>query len=134
MEWHDAMRRVSDDMIRDGFFDKTYVDEAIDNVEEYGNYIIVAQHIALAHARKEAGVHADGIGLLVCRDGIHFEDGDIVHLLFFFCQKGDTSYLDLFKEIIALGQDESHVRRLSCCPTAEAAYQEIADILVGSAT
>ena len=134
MEWHDAMHRVSDDMIRDGFFDKIYVDEAIDNVEEYGNYIIVAQHIALAHARKEAGVHADGIGLLVCRDGIHFEDGDIVHLLFFFCQKGDTSYLDLFKEIIALGQDESHVRRLSRCPTAEAAYQEIADILVGSAT
>lgn len=132
MEWHEAIHRVSDDMIRDGFFDKAYVDEAIDNVEEYGNYIIVAPHIALAHARKETGVHADGIGLLVCREGIHFEDGDVVHLLFFFCQKGDTSYLDLFKEIIALGQDEAHVRGLSCCTTAETVYQKIADILVGN--
>ena len=131
MDWHAAMKLASEDLVRDGYFDVSYVEEAIGNIEEYGNYIIIAKSIALAHARKEAGVYEDGISLLISREGIKFEDDEVVHLLFFFSQKGDTDYLNLFKEIIRLGQDADNIRSLIQCGTCTEAYSQIAHILAG---
>ncbi|MDD2980064.1 MAG: PTS sugar transporter subunit IIA [Hespellia sp.] len=129
LEWRTAMRTASADLIKDGFFDESYIQEAIGNVEEYGGYIIVNQGIALAHASKEAGVYEDGIGLLVSKKGIRFDDGDPVHLLFVFSQKGETEYLDLFKQIIKLGKNQEDIEdicRLTYCGDV---YRKIWEIL-----
>lgn len=130
LEWHKAMKAASEDLIRDGYFDDRYVREAISNVEEYGNYIIVSQGVALAHARKESGVYEDGIGLLVSREGITFDEGDTVFLLFFFSQKGDADYLDLFKEIIKLGRTQADVDKIRSLSDGREVYQGIWEVLV----
>ena len=41
------MRITAEDLILDGYFDTSYVEKAIENVEEYGSYIIVNKGIAL---------------------------------------------------------------------------------------
>lgn len=130
LPWREAMKMASEDLIRDGYFDDRYVQEAISNVEEYGSYIIVSQGVALAHARKEAGVYEDGIGLLVVQEGIVFDEGDTVYLLFFFSQKGETDYLDLFKEIIKLGRTREDVDRIRSLTDGREVYQAIWEILV----
>lgn len=127
--WKEAMNLAAEELIKDGYFDENYLAEAIDNVEEYGNYIIITKGIALAHAGKTAGVYNDGLSLLVAKDGIAFDEDEQVDLLFFFSQKGDTDYLDLFKEIIKFGQDESNIRRLKALDDRDAAYELIAEIL-----
>lgn len=129
LEWKQAMEEAAEDLIKDGYFDTSYVNEAIENVEEYGNYIIVNKGIALAHARKEAGVYEDGISLLVAREGIRFEEGEVVNLLFFFSQKGDTDYLDLFKEIIKLGKNQEDIEKMKCLTGSMEVYQLISEIL-----
>lgn len=129
LEWRDAMKMASKDLIRDGYFDNSYLQKAIENVEEYGSYIIVNQGIALAHANRDAGVYKDGIGLLVARDGITFEDGETVYLMFFFSQKGETDYLDLFKEIIKLGNDANNVKKMRQMERSGDVYQLIVEIL-----
>lgn len=129
MEWRQAMESASEDLIKDGYFDERYVREAIGNVEEYGSYIIVNKGIALAHARKEAGVYEDGISLLVARDGIVFDEGETVHLLFFFAQKGDTDYLDLFREIIKLGRNQEDIDKIRSLTDSMEIYRAIWEIL-----
>ena len=129
MEWRQAMKEASEDLLRDGYFDAGYVAQAIENVEEYGNYIIVSNGIAPAHASREAGVYNDGLSLLLVRDGIRFEDGDVVYLLFFFSQKGDTDYLDLFKEIIKLGENPEYIDRFRQLENAAEVYQLMEKVL-----
>ncbi|MGM9631197.1 BglG family transcription antiterminator [Butyricicoccus sp.] len=129
LEWREAMRLAAKDLIRDGYFDTRYVEKAIENVEEYGSYIIVNKGIALAHANREAGVYADGISLLVAKDGIQFEDGETVYLLFFFSQKGEADYLDLFKEIIRLGNDQGNIEKMRRMDRTSDVYQLIVEIL-----
>lgn len=129
MAWREAMKAASEDLIRDGYFDERYVREAIGNVEEYGSYIIVNKGIALAHARKESGVYEDGLSLLVSKDGILFDEGETVHLLFFFSQKGETDYLDLFKEIIKLGKDQNDVDRIRNLTDSMEIYRTMWEIL-----
>ncbi|MGM9617609.1 BglG family transcription antiterminator [Butyricicoccus sp.] len=129
IEWRQAMRLAAEDLIVDGYFDSNYVEKAIENVEEYGSYIIVNQGIALAHASKDAGVYADGISLLIANDGIQFEDGETVYLMFFFSQKGDTDYLDLFKEIIRLGNNQDNIVKMREMDKIEEVYQLMIEIL-----
>lgn len=129
LEWRQAIREASADLLRDGYFDAGYVAQAIENVEEFGNYIIVSSGIALAHASREAGVYNDGLSLLLVRDGIRFEDGDTVYLLFFFSQKGDTDYLDLFKEIIKLGKDPEQISRFRQLSDAAAVRRLMEEVL-----
>lgn len=129
LPWRQAMKEAAADLIRDGYFDLSYVEKAIENVEEYGNYIIVNQGIALAHANKDAGVYEDGISLLIVRDGILFDDGEPVYLLFFFSQKGDTDYLELFREIIRLGNDPDSMEKMRRMNSAVEACQLLVEIL-----
>lgn len=129
MEWHQAMKIASADLVRDGYFDERYVQEAIYNVEEYGSYIIVNQGIALAHASKENGVYEDGISLLVARNGIVFDEGYVVNLLFFFSQKGETDYVNLFREIIQLGKESEDIEKICSLPDAMEVYRAIWEIL-----
>lgn len=129
LPWRQAMQAASEDLIRDGYFNEKYVREAIGNVEEYGSYIIVNKGVALAHASKEAGVYEDGISLLVSREGIVFDEGDTVHLLFFFSQKGETDYLDLFKEIIKLGKNQEDIDKIRGLSDISDVYRTIWEIL-----
>lgn len=117
MDWRMAIRKAAEKMLQDGYFEERYVEEAIHHVELYGNYIIVSPGVAVAHAGRESGVHKDGIGLLVSRDGIEFEDGEKVYLLFIFGQKDEKEYLDLFDEIIQLGQNSRALKRIAACQT-----------------
>lgn len=129
LPWRQAMELASEDLIKDGYFDERYVREAIGNVEAYGNYIVVNKGIALAHASKDAGVYEDGIGLLISRDGICFDKGETVYLLFFFAQKGDTDYLDLFREIVALGKKQEDIDRIRKLTDIHEIYRAIWEIL-----
>lgn len=129
LNWRRAMEIAAEDLIRDGYFDERYVQEAIGNVEEYGNYIIINKGVALAHASKEAGVYEDGISLLVCREGIIFDEGDTVYLLFFFAQKKETDYLNLFKEIIKLGKKQEYIDKICGLSDANEIYRTMWEIL-----
>ena len=129
MEWKAAMELAAADLMRDGFFGPAYVEKAIENVEEYGSYIIVNQGIALAHANKESGVYKDGLSLLISREGIRFEDGETVYMLFFFSTKGDADYLQLFKEIIKLGNSSDNLKKIRSADTPQNVYRLIVEIL-----
>lgn len=96
---------------------------------EYGSYIIISQGIALAHANRESGVYKDGLGLLISRDGIRFEDGEVVYMLFFFSTKGNSDYLQLFKEIIKLGNQSGNIQKMRRTKTPETAYRLMMEIL-----
>ena len=129
LDWRSAMELAAADLIRDGFFGTAYVEKAIENVEEYGSYIIISQGIALAHANRESGVYKDGLGLLISRDGIRFEDGEVVYMLFFFSTKGTNDYLQLFKEIIKLGNQSGNMQKMRRTKTPETAYRLMMEIL-----
>ena len=75
----------------------------IDNVNQYGTYIVVNRGIALAHAKADQDVWQEGLSLLVSQEGILFGKNK-VYLLFCFCTKGDIDYLELFTQIIELGK------------------------------
>lgn len=65
----------------------------------------------------------------MCREGIVFDEGDTVYLLFFFAQKKETDYLNLFKEIIKLGKKQEYIDKIRGLSDANEIYRTMWEIL-----
>lgn len=112
-EWRSAIAAAGQILINNGDVTKEYVKQSIHNIEQYGDYIIIGQGTALAHARKEFGALKNGLSLLVSREGIVFSDGKTkVHFLFFYSTIDETTNVKLFREIVAIGRDQERAKEL----------------------
>lgn len=109
--WEQGILQAADILEKKGCVGSDYGKKAVENVKEYGDYIIISKGIALAHAgKKEAHVYKDGLSLVMCPEGIEFTEGNIVYLVFCFAVAEEKDYLKLFQEIIALGKTQKKVK------------------------
>ena len=109
--WEQGILQAADILEKKGCVGSDYGKKAVENVKEYGDYIIISKGIALAHAgKKEAHVYKDGLSLVMCPEGIEFTEGNIVYLGFCFAVAEEKDYLKLFQEIIALGKTQKKMK------------------------
>ena len=109
--WEQGILQAADILEKKGCVGSDYGKKAVENVKEYGDYIIISKGIALAHAgKKEAHVYKDGLSLVMCPEGIEFTEGNIVYLEFCFAVAEEKDYLKLFQEIIALGKTQKKMK------------------------
>lgn len=109
--WEQGILQAADILEKKGCVGSDYAKKAVENVKEYGDYIIISKGIALAHAgKKEAHVYKDGLSLVMCPEGIEFTEGNIVYLVFCFAVAEEKDYLKLFQEIIALGKTQKKMK------------------------
>lgn len=109
--WEQGILQAADILEKKGCVGSDYGKKAVENVKEYGDYIIISKGIALAHAgKKEAHVYKDGLSLVMCPEGIEFTEGNIVYLVFCFAVAEEKDYLKLFREIIALGKTQKKMK------------------------
>lgn len=109
--WEQGILQAADILEKKGCVGSDYGKKAVENVKEYGDYIIISKGIALAHAgKKEAHVYKDGLSLVMCPEGIEYTEGNIVYLVFCFAVAEEKDYLKLFQEIIALGKTQKKMK------------------------
>ena len=109
--WEQGILQAADILEKKGCVGSDYGKKAVENVNKYGDYIIISKGIALAHAgKKEAHVYKDGLSLVMCPEGIEFTEGNIVYLVFCFAVAEEKDYLKLFQEIIALGKTQKKMK------------------------
>lgn len=109
--WEQGILQAADILEKKGCVGSDYGKKAVENVKEYGDYIIISKGIALAHAgKKEAHVYKDGLSLVMCPEGIEFTEGNIVYLVFCFAVAEEKDYMKLFQEIIALGKTQKKMK------------------------
>lgn len=109
--WEQGILQAADILEKKGCVGSDYGKKAVENVKEYGDYIIISKGIALAHAgKKEAHVYKDGLSLVMCPEGIEFTEGNIVYLVFCLAVAEEKDYLKLFQEIIALGKTQKKMK------------------------
>lgn len=109
--WEQGILQAADILEKKGCVGSDYGKKAVENVKEYGDYIIISKGIALAHVgKKEAHVYKDGLSLVMCPEGIEFTEGNIVYLVFCFAVAEEKDYLKLFQEIIALGKTQKKMK------------------------
>ena len=99
--WEEAIRAASAPLVEQGYILETYVDAMISLVSKYGPYIVVNDHIALAHAHPENGVLQIGLSLLILKKPVDIIDKK-VDLIFVIAPVDNQKHLFIINLLMKL--------------------------------
>lgn len=123
-DWRDAIKKSVLPLEKSGYVESRYKDGIIENVEKLGPYIVIADHIALPHARPEQGAIETQIGVTLFRQDIAFDGREADARLFVtLAAKDNSSHLEALMKISELLSDEDVVEKILDAPNATALYR-----------
>ncbi|MDH6363747.1 mannitol operon transcriptional antiterminator [Enterococcus sp. PF1-24] len=113
--WEEAIENVSEPLLKEKTIEKRYVEAMIQTVNEFGPYIVIGKHIALAHARPEDGANKLGVSVATLKEPIEFGNdlNDPVKIIFCLAAVDSYSHLNIMKALVDLINDEEKLNHLS---------------------
>lgn len=122
-DWRDAIRISVQPLEQGGYVESCYKDGIIENVEKLGPYIVIADDIALPHARPEQGVRGTQISITLFRQGVQFEGRDTTARLFVtLAAKDNNQHLEALSQISELLSDEDVIDQILASPDRQTLY------------
>jgi len=112
--WKEVITKVALPLLNDKVIEERYINAMIRSVEEFGPYIVVGKHLALAHARPEDGVNKLGISVMTLKDPVDFghPDNDPVKMVFCLAAVNSHSHIKIMKSLVELIDDTEKLSRL----------------------
>ncbi len=110
----DAIRQSASVLVENGKVTKEYVDAMVNTAKESGAYIVITKHVALPHARPEAGAKEIAIGIATLEDPVKFghKDNDPVKYVFTLSAVDNNSHLRAMSELVELLEMDEFFRTL----------------------
>ena len=113
--WQEAIKKVAEPLLSKEIITSDYVQAMIESVEEYGPYIVIGPHFALAHARPEDGSLKLGLSLSIFEKPVIFghEFNDPVKVMFCLSAIDSYSHLNVMKSLVNLIREEDNLIKLT---------------------
>lgn len=107
--WEEAIEFAAQPLLTQNYIESSYIDSMIQSVKTLGPYIVIAPHVAIAHARPGNDVHQVGLSLLKLDEAINFStDSHYAELVFVLSATDSTSHLTVLQNLAQLlGQQEN---------------------------
>lgn len=113
-DWKEAIHTAAEPLLMKGCITPDYVTAMINNVLEFGPYIVVAPRIALAHARPEQGVNHLGMSLLCLKESVSFSNNTRhdVKLIIVLAASDSETHLKTLSQLAGLLSDEDGIQAI----------------------
>lgn len=118
--WQEAVRLCFQPLLERGFVSKQYIEAAIKSALDLNFYYLIAEGLAMPHARPEEGALKNGFSMLVVRKGINFGDhrNNPIYCIIGLAASDSNSHIDAMMDISDLFGDESVIPLLASQPDA----------------
>lgn len=125
--WQEAVWEAGELLLNSGCITEEYIESMVNSINELGPYIVIAPHIAIAHARPSQSVLKSDISLITLIEPVSFGhlQNDPVNLLFAFSAFENTGHLKQLSKIAELIEDEERLESILKSDDVEAAYKII---------
>ncbi|MCL2565150.1 MAG: PTS sugar transporter subunit IIA [Defluviitaleaceae bacterium] len=124
--WEEAIRICGDLMVSLGSVTGEYTDAMVDAINKLGPYIVIAPHIAFAHAQAGTHVLKNDLVLVVFKEPVVFNCGnDPVHLMFGICAVAPDSHLEILQKLVEIIDGDKAYEEIRSCNTTEELYKLI---------
>ncbi|ERK30140.1 BglG family transcription antiterminator [Clostridium intestinale] len=112
--WEDAIRQSASVLVENNKVTEAYVDAMVNTAKESGPYIVITKHVALPHARPEAGSKEISIGIATLETPVEFgnDDNDPVKYVFCLSAIDNNSHLRAMSELVELFEMDEFFRTL----------------------
>jgi mannitol/fructose-specific phosphotransferase system IIA component (Ntr-type)/transcriptional antiterminator len=119
--WEDAVRKSASALLENDKITAPYIDAMISTAKEAGPYIVITKHVALPHAKREAGAKETAMGIAVLEKPIEFgnKGNDPVKYVFSLSAVDHESHLQAMAEFLELLEKEEFYDVLDKAKNAE---------------
>lgn len=122
-DWREAIKISVQPLEQGGYVKSCYKDGIIENVEKLGPYIMIAEEIAMPHARPEQGAIETQIGITLFREGVRFDGKETTARLFVtLAAKDNDSHVDALVKISELLSDDDKVEKILAASDVQTLY------------
>ncbi len=84
-DWKDSIYKSSEILLEKEYIEKEYIDAMIQNIEDYGPYIVVSKGVAIPHASSEKGVNKTAMSLIKLKRPVNFGVEELDPVEFVIC-------------------------------------------------
>lgn len=102
--WEEAIRKSTDVLVENRKVMPSYIDGMIETTKEAGPYIVITKHVAMPHARPEAGAKEIAISIATLREPVVFgnKENDPVKYIFGLSALDNQTHLNAMVELVDL--------------------------------
>lgn len=113
-DWEEAIRQSASVLVENNKVTEAYVDAMVNSAKASGPYIVITKHVALPHARPEAGAKEIAIGIATLENPVEFgnDNNDPVKYIFCLSAIDNNSHLRAMSELVELLEEEEFFRVL----------------------
>lgn len=107
--WEEAIKLACQPLLDAGIIEPEYPQYIINNVHEFGPYIVIAPEICIPHAQEGKGVNETAVAFMNVEVPVDFGEGaDFKPRLFFvLASTNNEKHLENLSELVTLVEDES---------------------------
>lgn len=127
-EWKDAMAQGALPLLENSCINKHYIDSMIANIDIYGCYTYMGNHVYIAHAKSCGNVKHSSVAVLSIRNGVLFPDGNVVKLLIIIASVDKYEHFSVLKEAVKICNDNQKIQQLMQCDDEYSLYCCIKEI------
>lgn len=122
--WEDAIRVACDPLVEGGYAERCYAENIIKDTHELGPYYVLAEDVALIHARPEEGAIKRQMAVTVVHEPVFFsEDGLPVRILFALAAEDANSHIDAIRMLANVCMSEAKVNEIAECTDPHQIYR-----------
>lgn len=111
-DWEEAIKIAVSPLEKSGAITPNYYKQIVENTKEFGPYYIIAEEVAMPHARPEAGVNRDSFSLLTLKNPVDFGEQKVRILIVLAatsCEKHNECGL---VQVASLFEDEEIIEKI----------------------
>lgn len=113
-DWKEAIEQTAIPLLNDGVINQEYIESMVNALYLNGPYIVIAPHIALAHAKPEDGVNEIGLSVSRLERPIEFghPEHDPVSLIFNIAPIDAYRHINIMKDIFNIISNDNQIKEL----------------------
>ena len=114
-DWEEAIELASMPLLQQGYIKEDYVKAMIDNIKEFGPYVVMGPKVAIPHARPEKGVIRVGMSLLRLKKGVAFSvaGAERVQIIIILAAADNETHLQALAQLSTLLVEEENIEKLA---------------------
>ncbi len=111
--WEDSLRKSGQLLVNSGYIKPEYIDATIENVKEFGPYIVLAPGIALSHSAPGDYILKNGLSLITLSKPINFNsDNDPVEIVVTLAASDEESHVEKLTALFEVLSDEDKYKKV----------------------
>ncbi|MCC3144985.1 PTS sugar transporter subunit IIA [Halanaerobium sp. Z-7514] len=109
--WEKSIKLAAEPLVKNKYIKEKYIDSMINNVHEYGSYIVLVPEIAMPHAKDAENVKKTGMSFLKLENSVLYPEEKEVKIIFILAAKDNSEHLELIADLSSILADEDVLKQ-----------------------